>query len=350
MLSLLYKQSSIPTKPAPTDAHLSDNLPSRNLIILLILLLLYSCASQDRSSGMRFQPPTISSKRSENTPRFIGVNYIRNIKGNFSKPTGISVDADGILYVADSGKSVIYLLNSDGRILETIGRFGWRDGEFDNPADVALDSRFQLYIADSGNNRIQRYDLINKRFSVIAGENTDSSSESLIFSRPQSVTTDIRGYIYIADTWNHRILKVDPFGRLIMEIGNQQLRNPNGVAVDLNENIYISDSGNNRIHKLDFGGRTTFIQGQEGSAKSQFRNPLGITIDEPGYIYVVDNGNRRIQVFDPEGNYITGFGQPLLEDPADIAVDKNSHAYVTDTAAGDIKIFRIIYQMPEDAR
>ena len=319
-------------------------------VILLILPLIYGCLSTNKSSIARQQTPNIVSMRSEKIPGLMGVNYINNIKGNLSRPMGIWADLEGNLYIADSGKSIIYVLNSEGKLLDSIGRFGWRQGEFDNPTDVALDSRFQLYIADSGNNRIQRYNLVNKSFSVIAGEKGDTSEEQLILSLPQGIATDARGYVYIADTWNHRILKIDLSGRLIMEISNQQLRNPHNIAIDINENIYISDSGNNRINKLNFSGRNIATWGQEGSEKAQFQNPAGITIDRFGYVYIVDRGNSRIQIFNPDGNYITEFGQSYLKDPVDIAVDKNSHAYVTDIATGDIKVFRIIYQSLEDAK
>ena len=90
------------------------------------------------------------------------------------------------------------------------------------------------------------------------------------------------------------------------------------------------------------------IWGEEGTGKGQFRNPAGQTIDRFGNVYVADQGNRRVQIFSPEGRYLAEFGRQVLDDPVDVAVDNSFRAYVTDAAAGDIEVFRIIYEMAED--
>jgi tripartite motif-containing protein 71 len=220
-----------------------------------------------------------------------------------------------------------------------------------------VDAQLRLYIADSGNNRVQRFSLIKRSFSTIAGEKhgepAGGTVSVLSLCGPQSIATDVSGYVYIADTWNHRILKIDPLGRLQMEIGGlgstgQQFRNPQGVMVDFKNNIYISDTGNHRVHKLDFSGSQVAIWGGEGTGKGQFQNPTGQAIDRFGNVYVADRGNHRIQIFSPEGRYLAEFGQQVLDDPVDVAVDNSFRAYVTDAAAGDIEVFRIIYELAED--
>jgi len=286
-----------------------------------------------------------------NQPKFIqgssvhhlkSANHLFTIKGDFSKPTGIAIDFENRLYIADSGRSVIYVLDRDGRLLESIGSFGWREGEFDSPADVAVDVQFRLYIADSGNNRLQRFSLLNRDFSVIAGEKTHEVAESLSLYGPQGVATDSRGYIYIVDTWKDRILKIDPLGRFQMEIGGLgQFRKPQSVVVDASGNIYACDTGNNRICKFDFSGSQIAIWGEEGSRTGQFQNPTGISRDRFGNIYIVDQGNHRIQVFNPDGLYLTEFGQQNLDNPTDVAIDNYIHVYVTDTSAGDIEVFKV---------
>ena len=140
-----------------------------------------------------------------------------------------------------------------------------------------------------------------------------------------------------------------------MEIGGlgwsgQQFRNPQGVMVDFKGNIYISDTGNHRVHKLDFSGVQLAIWGEEGSDKGQFRYPTGQAIDRFGNIYVADSGNRRIQIFDSEGNYLSEFGRQVLSDPVDVAVDNSLRVYVSDASAGDIEVFKVIYEMAEDIR
>ena len=225
-------------------------LSSHSLIYGVILTSLISI------SGCipRSQPKFVSSANVKPAPKLMTVNHLFTIKGHFSRPSGIAVDAEGTLYIADSGKSLVHIMNGDGRLVESIGRLGWRTGEFDSPSDVAVDSQLRLYIADSGNNRIQRFGLISRRFSVIAGEKHDNpvesamSSPSLSLNEPQGVASDARGYIYIADTWNHRILKIDALGRIQMEIGGlgwagQQFRNPRTVTISRGSDICFVATG-----------------------------------------------------------------------------------------------------------
>jgi DNA-binding beta-propeller fold protein YncE len=326
------------------------------LFSILSVVFVSGCTAPGQPVGARGGVPILSSARGEPAPRLMAINHLFTVKGHFSRPAGIAVDVQGSLYVADSGKSAIYVLDAnDGKLLESIGRFGWRSGEFDGPADVAVDAQLRLYIADSGNNRVQRFSLINRSFSVVAGEKQNESGRSISLSEPQSVAADVSGYVYIADTWNHRILKIDPLGRLQMEIGGlgwagQQFRNPRGVTVDFRNNIYISDTGNHRVHKLDFSGSQIAIWGEEGTGEGQFRNPAGQSIDRFGNVYVADQGNHRVQIFSPEGRYLAEFGRQVLDDPVDVAVDNDFRAYVTDSGAGDIEVFRIIYEMAEDVR
>jgi tripartite motif-containing protein 71 len=315
-------------------------------VVILTLVLISGCMPTS-------QPKVVSSARVVPVPRLMGTNHLYTIKGHFSQPAGIAVDGEGRLYVADSGKSAIHVLDRDGRLLESMGRFGWQAGEFDSPADVAVDGRLRLYIADSGNNRIQRFGLVNRGFSVIAGEKQDESEGSVILSEPQSIAVDVRGYIYVADTWNHRVLKIDPLGRLQMEIGGmgwtgQQFRNPQGVSVNPKGDIYISDTGNHQVHRLDFSGSQIAIWGEEGTDPGQFRNPAGQAVDRFGNLYVADRGNHRVQIFTSEGIYLTEFGRQVLDDPIDVAVDNSFRSYVTDAVAGDIEVFKIIYEMDGD--
>jgi len=317
-------------------------------IIVPLVIFISGCTSAA-------QPKIVSQVSAKPAPFLIGVNHLFTIEEQLSQPSGVAVDTEGNLYVADAGRSAIYIFSRDGRLMESIGRSGWETGEFDSPADVAVDSRLRLYIADSGNNRIQGFSLLNRNFSVIAGESENEPETSVSLSGPQSIAVDVRGYVYIADTWNHRILELDPLGRIQMEIGGlgwtgQQLMTPQGVTVDAKGNIYISDTGNHRVHKLDFSGSPIVVWGKEGVGKGEFQNPAGQAIDRFGNIYVADKGNHRVQIFSPEGIYLTEFGQQNLDTPIDVAVDSGFRVYVADVSAGDIEVFTVIYKMADNIR
>lgn len=295
------------------------------LVLLFIICIFLGCNQPGRVSIVHKRP----------LPRLLGVNHLFTIKRDFSKLTGIAIDMEGNLYVADRGRSIIHVLDKDGNKFESIGRFGWKNGEFDNPIDICLDSQLRLYVADTGNNRIQRFSLLNRDFSIIIGEAQDKSKGTIKLLNPQGVFTDIRGYIYVADTYNHRIVKVDPLGRLIMEIGGIGLLNkPQGIAVDIDNSIYVCDTGNNRLIKFNSSGMQI--------AEWSFNNPVSVSLDKFGYIYVVDQGSHSVKVFDKNGNPLIEFGDQYLNEPFDIAIDKELRVYITDILERDIEVFRII--------
>jgi DNA-binding beta-propeller fold protein YncE len=309
-----------------------------NIIILVVCLLILFISFNSCNQSKYF--PSTDSRPTYNS---IGINHISTIKGVFSQPKGLSVDNEGRIYLADSGQNRIYIIDNKLEVIDSIGRFGWQKGEFDRPIDVAVDSRLRLYIADSGNNRIQRFSLIDQAFSVLSGEKSDITDAEKNIYEPQAITVDSRGYIYVVDTWNHRILKIDALGRMLLSIGGIGiLKNPQDISIDNINNIYVCDTGNNRVCKFDIGGVRVASWGKEGSDKGQFRNPTGISNDVYNNVYVVDQGNRRIQIFDSSGNYLVDFGQQYLQNPYGIAIFRDGYIYITDLESSKIEVFKVL--------
>ena len=120
---------------------------------------------------------------------------------------------------------------------------------------------------------------------------------------PKGLAVDSKGNIYISDSWNNRVLKLDPSGKLINTFGGEddkvQLSGPTGLAVDKFGNVFICDNGNNRILKLNPEGTLVSEFGSSGDGKGQFNGPTGIGIDSRGNVYVSDLGNDRVQKFSP---------------------------------------------------
>ena len=138
------------------------------------------------------------------------------------------------------------------------------------------------------------------------------------------MAVDSAGNVYIADTWNRRIRKVDSTGTIITIAGTgefgfsgdggqaveAELRNPYGVAVDSAGNVYIADTGNQRIRKVDSTGTITTIAGTgefgfsgDGgpAAAARLAFPDGVAVDSAGNLYIADTGNRRIRKLTPGG-------------------------------------------------
>jgi DNA-binding beta-propeller fold protein YncE len=151
-------------------------------------------------------------------------------------------------------------------------------------------------------------------------------------SGPSGAAVDTAGDVYIADTGNNRILKIDPKGNQTVVTVGAALLGPHAVAVDLLGNLYISDSGHNRIIKVPAGG------GSPASLGTGLSNPAGIAVDAPpsgpADLFIADNGLGRVVK-------ISGAGaQSVLLDSLgnvrDVAVDRAGNIYVADADASSI--------------
>jgi DNA-binding beta-propeller fold protein YncE len=133
----------------------------------------------------------------------------------------------------------------------------------------------------------------------------DVGTAELGLKGPKGLAVDSQGNIYVSDSWNNRILKLDSEGNLIAVYGREgsgdgELSGPTGLVVDAADNLYVSDNGNNRIQKFDPKGNYIAQWGSPGNGEGEFKGPTGLAVDSKGDVYVSDIGNHRIQVFTPE--------------------------------------------------
>jgi tripartite motif-containing protein 71 len=275
--------------------------------------------------------------------------------GEFSSPTGIALDKDGNIYVADTDNHSIQKLDKSGKF---VARWGGdpssQEGSFYYPRGLAVGPNDVLYIADSGNNRIQKFDLNGNVMQAwgkfgFAWRGADLGK----FDVPWGLATDAEGNLYISDTSNARIQKFTSDGQALLKWGRDGSFDgafffPRGVAVDFVGNIFVADESNNRIQKFDARGSFLAKWGREGAGPGQFKSPWGLACDALGNVYVVDTGNHRIQKFDGNGTFLCAWGnrgktEGQLNFPYGIAVDKEGAVYVVDSGNG-----RILKYVPTD--
>jgi len=263
--------------------------------------------------------------------------------GEFSSPTGIALDKDSNMYVADTDNHSIQKFDKTGTFLARWGgEPSSQEGQFYYPRGLAVGPDDVVYVADSGNNRVQKFDLegnVQKAWGKFgfAWRGADMGR----FDVPWGITTDQDGNVYVSDTSNARIQKFQADGQPLLKWGRDGSFDgafffPRGVAVDFVGNIYVADESNNRIQKFDTRGSFLTKWGREGSGPGQFKSPWGIACDALGNVYVVDSGNHRIQKFDGNGTFLCSFGnrgktEGQLNFPYGIALDREGGVFVVDS-------------------
>ncbi len=272
--------------------------------------------------------------------------------GEFSSPTGIALDKDGNIYVADTDNHSIQKFDKSGKFLARWGgEPSSQEGQFYYPRGLAVGPEGVLYVADSGNNRVQKFDLegnVQKAWGKFGF--AWRGAEMGKFDVPWGVATDGDGNVYVSDTSNARIQKFQSDGQPLLKWGRDGSFDgafffPRGVAVDFVGNIYVADESNNRIQKFDARGSFLTKWGREGSGPGQFKAPWGVACDALGNVYVVDSGNHRIQKFDGNGTFLCAFGnrgraEGQLNFPYGIAVDKEGAVYVVDS--GNNRVLKFV--------
>ena len=197
-----------------------------------------------------------------------------------------------------------------------IGQPGSEPGSFDSPGGLTLDAQGNLYVTDILNYRIQKFDPEGKPLAQVGSKGSGDGQ----FNEPWGVAVDSQGNVYVADTFNHRIQKFDPNLKFLLAFGqpatSQQdpepdaFWGPRDVALDANGNVWIVDTGTGRVVKYGPDGRFLHEFGSMGSGPGQFSEPTAIEIAPGGDIFVADSGNRRVQRFNANFDFLAEYAVP----------------------------------------
>ena len=177
------------------------------------------------------------------------------------------------------------------------------------------------------------------------------------FYGAMGIALDSAGRIYVADTYNSRVVRMDDMnGTNFTAFGTYgsgpgQFFDPQGIAVDSNGEIYVMDTNNARIVRMDDMNGTNFTAfGSPGSGVGQFNAFISIAVDSSNRIYVADGGNRRVVRFDDMNftNWIALTQSPPVNgsstpfgSPAAVAVDASGRIYVADDGSYAPEVIRV---------
>ncbi len=276
-------------------------------------------------------------------------------QARFADPYGIAADSAGNLYVADAGDTNrIRRLGADGQVSSLAGgREGFADGKgtaaaFHTPSGLALDATGNLYVADTGNHAIRKISPAGL-VTTLAGTGQsgfrDGPARQAQFNGPMAIAVDKQGRVYVADTYNDRIRRIDLDGMVTTLAGGNhpgfadgpgtsaRFDTPCGLAVDAQGNVWIADTRNRAIRKLGSDGRvSTLAQADKEDEQAPLRRPLAITAGTDGYLYVGEMSHGRLLRFSPQGDLsiLIGATAERINRPAGIALGPQGKLYFSD--------------------
>jgi sugar lactone lactonase YvrE len=302
------------------------------------------------------------------------------LRAQLNYPAGIAVDAWGNIFFADYTR--IRKVSPDGTITTVAGSdaYGFSgDGGpaasaiLNFPVGIAVDNLGNLYIADTYNSVIRRV-TPDGTISTVAGGAVSpftlgdgGPATDAFLWEPFGVATDFSGNLFIADTNNNRIRKVNAHGIITTAAGTDAccawgddgpaiasgLNNPGGITLDHSGDLYIADNLDHRIRKITSDGLIATIAGVglpgyggDGGAATlaKLDQPLGVALGRDGSLYIADADNHRVRKITPQGtiqtsagNGIQGFsgdGGPAingqLDGPTQVAVADSGAYYILD--------------------
>lgn len=314
----------------------------------------------------------------------------------FDTPAGVLADSVGNIFIADRGNHRVRRIDAVTGFISTVAGTGVGGGfngdnqmasltQFNFPTALALGTGGNWFVADQGNNRLRRVAHTTQMVTTVAGTGTAGfNGDSVVatvaqLNVPSGVAVNPAGHIFIADSFNHRVRRVDAVTGVITTVAGDgsagslgdganataaQLNFPLDVAVDESGNILIADSLNNRVRRVDaITGVITTVAGDGGAGYAgdgaaatagQLNFPVGIALDADQNILIADGNNHAVRLVNRINGVIVtiaGTGTAgyngdnqaavtaLIDSPYRLAVEPSGAVLLTE--AGGMRVRRI---------
>jgi trimeric autotransporter adhesin len=292
-------------------------------------------------------------------------------------PIGVAVDSTGNIYIADQNNCRIRMVDTSGHITTVAGATHYAGDQtlatgalLHYPQHAIKDPRGNLYISDMYNHAIRKV-APSGIITTIAGNGTcgytgdQGPAVSATLCYPEALALDSNGNLYVADSSNHVVRRIDTGGQIATYAGTgtsgdayhgsqaaaAQLRCPAGLAADGAGNLYVSDECSNRVHKIAANGTISLVAGTGAygylgdggpATAAQMRDPFHLALDGSGNkLYIADLDNKVVRKVE-SGIITTVAGTPTccgpgqdathtyFGNPGGIAVDSLGSLYISE--------------------
>jgi len=273
-------------------------------------------------------------------------------EARFSSPSAIAVGSTGDIYIADMGNNTIRRISSSGAVITLAGMAG-KAGEIDSdgsnarftaPSGVSVDNDGNVYVAEFAINTIRKISP-DGSVSLLAGSPgnpgwKDAKGDNAHFRNPWSVAVDRSGNVFVADKDDFVIRKITPDG-LVSTIAGQpgapgfadgnretaRFQDPHGIAVDQAGIVYVTDPANQAVRQISTGGDVKTI--------AILPNPRSVAVDSNGTVFVTDSlgvhkiAHGKVELLPPLP--LTSSPEGPFAQADGIAVDSRGILYIVDT-------------------
>jgi len=261
-------------------------------------------------------------------------------------PSGVALDGAGDVFIVDSGNGRVRRVDHATGVITTVAGDGTSSSLGDGgPATaaglntafgVAVDASGDLFITEANPNRVRRVDHATGVITTVAGGGTAGFSgdggpaTAAALGVPGGVALDASGDVFIADTSNQRVRRVDHATGVITTVAGDgtsgfsvdggpataaALSYPQGVAVDASGDLFIDDGNNNRVRRVDHAtGVITTVAGDGTSGFSvdggpataaALAGPEGVAVDASGHVFIADTHSNRVREVTPVRSVVT---------------------------------------------
>ena len=284
------------------------------------------------------------------SPQIPGAVNATGTQARFNDPAGVVVAADGTIFVADSQNHVIRRIATNGLVTTLAGllaQSGTNDASgtaarFDSPSGLAFAPDGSLVVTDTGNHTLRRVTIAGV-VTTLAGsagspDFADGVGVAVRFNAPLGLAVATNGIIFVADSGNHVIRRVEPDGTVTTFAGsgevwgwrdgagtNALFYSPIGVALDASGQLFVADANNHVIRRITTNGVVTTFAGTPGvdgavdgaAARARFGKPAELTFDAHGNLFVADALLHTIRKVTPAGFVSTVAGAVGVDGAAD---------------------------------